>query len=280
MVCTGNEREPSTQHAAAPEKLGVGHCWLGFRGRKHFLEKLSFREDFPRRHGVYVCTYPPAHRRSSKSVFFFPPWKIPDEHRPMPPPSRWPSFIILPTLVKFQLVWRRLCDVVLLPSSLLEHNFMAVCILTCRGTMARRRQAGGLVSLLVCVLYLQPFFLSGDLARRTAVYHCTHAISAIQHNQSPCRFFSPKKIPGTSTAVVTKLRYKEILSVLSLFSEQSRQRQAMSSYRIDIFMRQAQNTCILYEIAKKNERNKREQFGRNKKQKECRAPQGPWENTF
>ena len=36
----------------------------------------------------------------------------PDEHAPMPSPCRWPALITLPTLAKFQLVWRPLCDVV------------------------------------------------------------------------------------------------------------------------------------------------------------------------
>ena len=31
----------------------------------------------------------------------------PDEHPPTPPSCRWPAVITLPTLAKFQLVWRR-----------------------------------------------------------------------------------------------------------------------------------------------------------------------------
>ena len=42
----------------------------------------------------------------------------PDEHPPTPPPCRWPSIITLPTLAKFQLVWRRLCEALLSSSSL------------------------------------------------------------------------------------------------------------------------------------------------------------------
>ena len=53
-----------------------------------------------------------------------------DEHPPTPPPCRWPAFITLPTLAKFHLVWRRLCDVVLSRSScLFEHTLTAVCVL-------------------------------------------------------------------------------------------------------------------------------------------------------
>ena len=46
---------------------------------------------------------------------------MPGEHPPTPPPSRWPALIILPTLPKFQLVWRRLCDV-LFPSFLVKYS--------------------------------------------------------------------------------------------------------------------------------------------------------------
>ena len=54
----------------------------------------------------------------------------PDGHPPTPPSCRWPSLITLPTLAKFQLVWRRLCDVVLFRSScLFEHTLTAVCAL-------------------------------------------------------------------------------------------------------------------------------------------------------
>ena len=55
----------------------------------------------------------------------------PDEHTPTPPPCRWPALITLPTLANFQLVWHRLCDVVLFRSScLFEHTLAAVCVLS------------------------------------------------------------------------------------------------------------------------------------------------------
>ena len=50
----------------------------------------------------------------------------PDEHPPTPPPCRWPALITLPTLAKLQLVWGRLCDVVLFLSCLVEHTLTAV----------------------------------------------------------------------------------------------------------------------------------------------------------
>ena len=47
----------------------------------------------------------------------------PDEHPPTPPPSWWPALFTLPTLAKFQLVWRRLCGVVLFASCLVKYGF-------------------------------------------------------------------------------------------------------------------------------------------------------------
>ena len=52
-----------------------------------------------------------------------------DEHPPTPPPCRWPALISLPTLAKVHLVWRHLCEFVLLPfSCLVEHTLTAVCV--------------------------------------------------------------------------------------------------------------------------------------------------------
>ena len=56
------------------------------------------------------------------------PLVLPDEHPPTPTPSRWPALITFPTLAKFHLVWRRLCDVPF-PSCLFEHTLTAVCVL-------------------------------------------------------------------------------------------------------------------------------------------------------
>ena len=57
------------------------------------------------------------------------PLVLPDEHPPNPRPSPWPALITLPTLAKFHIVWRRLCDVAGFPSRLFEHTLTAVCIL-------------------------------------------------------------------------------------------------------------------------------------------------------
>ena len=51
--------------------------------------------------------------------------KTPDEHPPTPPPCRWPAFITLRTPTKFQLVWRRLYDVLFRSSCLLERTLCA-----------------------------------------------------------------------------------------------------------------------------------------------------------
>ena len=46
-----------------------------------------------------------------------------------PPLCRWPALITLPSLAKFQLVWRHLCDFVLFPSCLVEDTLTAACVL-------------------------------------------------------------------------------------------------------------------------------------------------------
>ena len=43
---------------------------------------------------------------------------MPDEHIPTSPPGRWQLLVIFPPLVKFQLVWRRLCEAPLYSFSL------------------------------------------------------------------------------------------------------------------------------------------------------------------
>ena len=43
------------------------------------------------------------------------------EHPPTPPPTRRSALITLPTLAKLQVVWRRLCGV-LIPSCLVKHG--------------------------------------------------------------------------------------------------------------------------------------------------------------
>ena len=44
------------------------------------------------------------------------------EHLQTPRPTRWPDLITFSTLAKFQLVWRRLCGVVLFPCCLVKHG--------------------------------------------------------------------------------------------------------------------------------------------------------------
>ena len=86
------------------------------------LEAKGFPSGYPKS----VCVYPHALRKLRTYRFF--PQMMSDEHSPTPPPSRWPAFITLHHLTKFQLVWRRLCDVVLFLSCLFEHTLTAVCV--------------------------------------------------------------------------------------------------------------------------------------------------------
>ena len=72
---------------------------------------------------VCICL----HSESSGPTMFS--QTTPDDHPPTPPPRRCPALITLPTLARFLLVWRRLCDVVRLPSCLVEHTLMTVCVL-------------------------------------------------------------------------------------------------------------------------------------------------------
>ena len=68
------------------------------------------------------------HAETSEPTMLF-SQTTPDEPPPAPPPCRRPALITLPTLAKFQLVWRRLCDVVLFPSCLVEPTLTAICVL-------------------------------------------------------------------------------------------------------------------------------------------------------
>ena len=68
----------------------------------NFLEKINFK-DFPSGYSKSVCP----HSESSEPTMLF-SQTTPDENPPTPPPCRWPDLITLPTLTKFQFVWRRL----------------------------------------------------------------------------------------------------------------------------------------------------------------------------
>ena len=81
--------------------------------------------------GYSKSVYGSACTQKLPTYVFFPQTML-DEHPPTPPPSRWLfiALITLPTLAKFQLVWRRFCDVVLFSSCLVEHTlFWAACVL-------------------------------------------------------------------------------------------------------------------------------------------------------
>ena len=76
---------------------------------------------------VCVCVCVRLHSENFEPTTWFGEM-TPDEHPPTPPPCRWPAPITLRTPTKFQLVWCRLCDVVLFRSScLFERTLAAVC---------------------------------------------------------------------------------------------------------------------------------------------------------
>ena len=67
------------------------------------------------------------HSENSEPTLISP--TTPEEHPPTPPPCRWPALFTLPTLCKFQLVWRRLCHVLFRSSCLFGHTLTTVCAL-------------------------------------------------------------------------------------------------------------------------------------------------------
>ena len=77
---------------------------------------------FPSVYSKSVCVC--LHSEMSEPTMFS--QTTPDEYPPTPPPCRWPALITLLTLANFQLVWRRLCDVLFRSSC---HTRTAVCTL-------------------------------------------------------------------------------------------------------------------------------------------------------
>ena len=97
-----------------------------FRLEAYFFRSLASK-GFPSGYSKSVCVR--LHSESSEPTILF-SQTTPDEHPPTPPPCRWPALLTVPILAKFQLVWRSLCNLVLLASScLVEHTLTAVCVL-------------------------------------------------------------------------------------------------------------------------------------------------------
>ena len=71
----------------------------------------------------------------------------PDEHPPTPPPCRWLALVTFCTLAKFQLVWRRLCDVLFPSSCLFEHTFTSVYALPSIGLVVNVSTFGHFVTI-------------------------------------------------------------------------------------------------------------------------------------
>ena len=82
-------------------------------------------EGFPSGYLGHVC--PPARRKHQTNFVF-----SNDARRtPQTPPScRWPALIIVPSLAKFQLVWRRLGDVLFRSCCVLKNTLTTVCALS------------------------------------------------------------------------------------------------------------------------------------------------------
>ena len=119
-------RHPRFHHLERPVPLA-----LGFQGALHWCTKLSFRrlacKDSPSGYSKSVCVR--LHSENSDAAMLI-SQTSPDKLPPTPPPCRWQTLITLPTLAKVQLVWRRLCGVVLFHSSgLFKHTLTAVCAL-------------------------------------------------------------------------------------------------------------------------------------------------------
>ena len=109
--------------------LSVG-CYRDFervpilcRGRNFFRSLAS--EGFPSVYSKSVCVRLHTERFEPTMLFS---QTTPEKRPPTPPPSRWTTLVTLPHLAKFQVVWRRLCDVVLFASSFFDHTITAVCV--------------------------------------------------------------------------------------------------------------------------------------------------------
>ena len=122
---------PHTHPRFGDKKLAIGWGHVCIKKRTWYLVpgnsiRSFVSKDLPSGCSKRVCVCVHLHSESSELTFFVPE-TIPDEHPVTPPPSRWPALTTLPHLAKFQLVWRRLCVVVLFASCLFEHTLTAVC---------------------------------------------------------------------------------------------------------------------------------------------------------
>ena len=114
-------RTTDTAEKKNTKKLGVYDSRFRIFYTSKYLLKAS-----PTDSRKVVCVCVRLHTENSETTMSI-SQTTPDEHPPTPPPCRWPLLITLPTLAKFQLVWRRLCDVVLFRSScLLGYTLSAI----------------------------------------------------------------------------------------------------------------------------------------------------------
>ena len=81
----------------------------------------------------------------------------PDEHPPTPQPNRWPALTTLPNVASFQLVWRRVCDVVMFRSSyLFERTLTAVYALPRVSVLSEYNVYSNILWPSKCSLYFRP----------------------------------------------------------------------------------------------------------------------------
>ena len=109
---------------------------------------------FPGGYSKSVCVR--LHSENSESTMLI-SQTTPDEHPRTSPPCRWSTLISLSTLAKFQLVWRRLCDVVLFrPSYLFKHTLTAVCALPEYQYRRKYDEYSNILGTSKCSLYFRP----------------------------------------------------------------------------------------------------------------------------
>ena len=94
--------------ARRESKLGRDKARQRLSGH-HF--KNSFRSVASKQRIFEKCVCVRLHSENSESTMLIYQTTA-DEHPPTPPRCRWPVLITSPTLARFQIVWRRLCDVV------------------------------------------------------------------------------------------------------------------------------------------------------------------------
>ena len=116
-----------TKNACIPYPLSY-RTDLALYSSLALISLYSFRslvsKGFPT--GYSKSLYVRLHSENSEPTMFS--QTTPDEHPPTRSPCRWSALITPPTLAKFQLVWRRLCDCYSAPlASSRRHPYGCLC---------------------------------------------------------------------------------------------------------------------------------------------------------